>query len=62
MKSKIKDSHKGTELVAILQGHVGQNINLARIKFIALLLEALCRMPYAERLDAKARSMFRWRP
>ena len=44
MKSKIKDSHKGTELVAILQGHVGKNINLARIKFIALLLEALCRM------------------
>ncbi len=44
MKSKIKDSHKSTQLVAILQAHVGKNINLARIKFIALLLEALCRM------------------
>lgn len=44
MKSKIKDSHKSTQLVAILQYHIGKNINLARIKFIALLLEALCRM------------------
>ncbi len=44
MKSKIKDSNKGNNLTQILQQHIGENINLARIKFIALLLEALCRM------------------
>ncbi|MFI3292855.1 MAG: IS4 family transposase [Rikenellaceae bacterium] len=44
MKSKIKDSNKGNNLTQILQQYIGKNINLARIKFIALLLEALCRM------------------
>lgn len=44
MKSKTKDPRKDKNLSTILQEQLGANINLARIKFIALLLEALCRM------------------
>ena len=44
MKKKIKDSRKSSDLATILQIHFGKSINLARIKFIALFLEALCRV------------------
>lgn len=41
--TKTRDNHKGKELFLILQEHFGKNINLARIKFIALFLCGLCK-------------------
>lgn len=41
--TKIKDKGKASELISILQAHFGKNINLARIKFIAMFLCALCK-------------------
>lgn len=43
MHTKTKDSDKNSNLATILQTHFGKSINRARIKFIALFLEALCK-------------------
>ncbi len=37
-----KDSVKVNQILPIMQDHFGQNMNLARIKLMALLLHALC--------------------
>ena len=37
-----KDSVKVSQILPIMQEHFGHNMNLARIKLMALLLHALC--------------------
>lgn len=41
--TKTRDYYKGNGLISILQTHFGSKMNLARIKFIALFLCALCK-------------------
>ncbi|KAA6307440.1 hypothetical protein EZS27_040890, partial [termite gut metagenome] len=42
MKTKVPD--KSTQLIAVLLNHVGQNMNLARIKFFGMFICALCKV------------------
>jgi hypothetical protein len=42
MTTKVPDKH--TKLIAILHHHFGGNMNLARIKFLALFICALCKV------------------
>jgi len=41
---KIKVSHKNSDLTSILVNHFGENMNLARIKFIGMFICALCKV------------------
>ena len=40
--TNFKDSVKVNQILPIMQEHFGKNMNLARIKLMALLLHALC--------------------
>lgn len=40
--TNFKDSVKVNQILPIMQEHFGQNMNLTRIKLMALLLHALC--------------------
>ncbi|GHV05551.1 hypothetical protein FACS189416_5320 [Bacteroidia bacterium] len=42
MKTKVQD--KSTQVIAVLQGHFGKNMNLARIKFFGMFISALCKV------------------
>jgi len=41
---EIKVSNKSKELSSILDSHLGGKMNLARIKFMALMIMALCKV------------------